>query len=414
MKIDRRSLLAMGGSALAASALLPRAAFAQTTPINYWHHFTSQSEFAGLDAVQKLFAAAHAEIALTQENIPNTEFMAKVTAAVVADSRPDTIMIAAERLADMVSMGAVLDLTDRVSGWELRPDFPDDRFTGITVDGKVYGVPAFTFVDWMFYRKDWFEEAGIAPPTTYDEFLAAAKAMTDPAKNRYGFSMRGAAGGQKWLIDVMESFGAPLLTDGVPGLDRDKAIAALDWYAGLVTREKVVPASAASDGFQQIFTAFKTGQTAMLWGHTGNLMEVASALEPGVEFGTVPVPAGPANRVARLAYLYNGMMKDDNADASWEWIKFWGEADTAIAFLEQTGYFPANIKVAQDERITSNPIYAAAVETLSYGSLPPSFVGAAGWGESVALPAFQRILIGEATPEQAVDEMIAGLAEATS
>jgi multiple sugar transport system substrate-binding protein len=188
----------------------------------------------------------------------------------------------------------------------------------------------------------------------------------------------------------------------------------LDWYAGLLTRDKVVPPSAPSDGFRQIMEAFNTGQTAMLWGHTGNLMEIASRLEPGVEFGTVPRPAGPAQRVARLNYLYNGMMKSDNADASWEWIKFWGETDTAVAFLEKTGYFPANSQAAQDERIVGNPIYAAAVETLGYGVAPPSFPGLAQFMGNVLLPVFQRVLIGEATAAEAVDEMIAGLAEATA
>ena len=47
----------------------------------------------------------------------------------------------------------------------------------------------------MYYRKDWFAEKGIAPPTTYQEFLDAAIKVTDPTKNRYGLSMRGGAGG---------------------------------------------------------------------------------------------------------------------------------------------------------------------------------------------------------------------------
>jgi multiple sugar transport system substrate-binding protein len=42
----------------------------------------------------------------------------------------------------------------------------------------------------------------------------------------------------------------------------------------------------------------------------------------------------------------------------------------------------------------------------------PSFPGFAGWSEGVLLPAFQRVLIGEATPEQAADEIIDGLNQA--
>jgi multiple sugar transport system substrate-binding protein len=245
-KFDRRSVLKLGGGMLAASALLPHQAFAQQTAINYWHTFTSQSEFAGLEDVMKLFAAAHPDIAVTQENIPNPEFMAKITAAVVSGSRPDSTMVSSERVADLVAMGGLTDLTDRIAAWERRGDFDDSRFASITKDGKVYGIPAFTFVDWMYYRKDWFDEAGLAPPTTYAEFRDAAIKLTDPAKGRFGFGMRGGAGGQAYVINIMEGFGAKLMhEDGSISLDRDKAIEAIDWWAGLLIKDGVGAAQRA-------------------------------------------------------------------------------------------------------------------------------------------------------------------------
>ena len=410
---DRRAVLKMGGGLLAASALLPKAAYAQSTAINYWHTFTSQSEFAGLEDVMKLFAAAHPEVAVTQENIPNPEFMAKVTAAVVSGSRPDVTMVSSERFADLLAMGALNDLTDKIASWERRADFDDVRFASISKDGKVYGVPAFTFVDWMYYRKDWFDEAGLAPPTTYAEFRDAAIKLTDPSKGRFGFGMRGSAGGQSFVINVMEGFGAKLMhEDGSISLDRDKAIEAVDWWAGLLIRDGAVPPSAPNDGFRQIMEAFQTGQTAMLWHHTGSFQDNAKLLKAGEEFATAAIPAGPVNRVSRLGYAYNTSTKPESLEASWEWIKFWGEPDAAVAFLEKTGYFPASTTAAKDERISGNPLYKPAADTLGFGVPSPSFPGLAGWSESVVLPAFQRVLIKEATAEQAVDEMIDGLAQA--
>jgi multiple sugar transport system substrate-binding protein len=113
--------------------------------------------------------------------------------------------------------------------------------------------------------------------------------------------------------------------------------------------------------------------------------------------------------VARLSYLFNGIMKADNIDAAWDWITFWGEKDPSIAFLEETGYFPSSTVIAQDTRITGNPLYAAAGETLKFGSLPPSFVGFAGWAQNIVLPEFQKILVGQSTPDKATDAMLKGL-----
>ncbi len=413
-RFDRRSVLKMGGGLLAASALTPiGSAFAQAASINYWHTFTSQSEAAGLESVMALFKAAHPDIAVTPENIPNPEFMAKITAAVVGNARPNVTMVSSERFEDLLAMGALLDMTDRIAAWERRADFADSRFASISKDGKVYGVPGFTFVDWGYYRKDWFDEAGLAAPTTYDEFRDAAIKLTDPAKGRYGFGLRGGPGGQNFVVNVIEAFGSPVkAADGTIGLDRDTVVKALDWYSGLLVKDKAVPPSAANDGFQQVISGFQTGQTAMIWHHTGSYQDIASKLEPGVQFGTFAMPAGPVNRVARLAYAYNCITKEEGADAAWEWIKFWGEPDAAVAFLEKTGYFPASTVAAGDDRIGGNPMYKAASDTLGFGIPQPSFPGAAGWAQNTVLPALQQILIGQATPEQAADQIVEGLAQA--
>lgn len=410
--VSRRGFIATTGAASTA-LLWPAGVQAQQAAINYWHTFTSQTEFAGLEAVMAMFATAHPDIALTQENIPNPEYMAKMTAAVIAKARPDVAMVSSERFTDLAAMGALIDLTDRLDGWERRAEFDPSRFASITdAKGRIYGLPAFAFVDWMYYRKDWFDAAGLAAPATFDDLRTAALALTDPAAGRFGFGMRGGPGGQSHIINVIESFGSTIVNAAGIGLDRDKAIAAIEWYAGLLTKDAVVPASAANDGFRQIVEGFQTGQTAMLWHHTGSFNDISSMLKAGVQFGTAPIPAGPEAQIARLGYAYNSMTSDTNAEAAWEWIKFWGEPDAAIALLENTGYFPASSVAAADPRIADNPLYAPAAATLGFGIPLPAFVGYASWSDSVVLPAFQGVLIGQMTAEAAVDEMIAGLAAA--
>jgi multiple sugar transport system substrate-binding protein len=396
----------------AASTAAPAAAGAPAGSISYWHHFTSDTEMRGLERIQAAFGSAYPQVSLSPENIPNADYMAKVTAAVQGNGRPDTAMAAAERVGDLTAMGGLVDLTARIDGWERKADFPDNRWTGITVDGKIYGVPAFMFVNWMYYRKDWFEEAGIAqPPSTWAEFQEAAIKISDPAQNRYGFGLRGGGGGQGYIIDVMESFGAQFVgPDGQPALDPAVAAEGIRFLAELYTTHKAAPPSAPDDSFRQIMEAFKTGQTGMVLHHTGSLKEIVDAL--GDKVATAPIPAGPAAHVARVQPLYNGLMREDNADAAWAWITFWGEPDASIALLEETGYFPASTVVAADPRVTGNPRYAPAVATLEFGSLSPQFPGFAGWGQNVVLPAFQRVLLGQATPEQAAEEMVAELAKA--
>ncbi len=412
---SRRTFLkaaALGTASLALANYVPALAQSKVAgKINYWHHFTSDSEFQGLEQVMALFAKKYPDVQLTQENIPNADFMAKFTAAVAADTRPDTTMIAAERLADMVGMNGLIDITDRVNNWELKKFFPANRWDGVTVDGKIYGVPAFTFIDWMYYRVDYFKEAGIEkPPTTFAEFQDAAIKLTDASKGRYGFGMRGGGGGQGYIVDMIESFGSPIVVDGKAAIDKAKAVDAIRAYSELFTKYKVVPPSAPNDSYRQIMEAFETGQTAMVWHHTGSLAEVQGRL--GDKFMSAVKPAGTAANITRISYLYNGLMKTGNADAAWAWVSFWGENDPTIAFLDKTGYFPASEAVATDPRITQNKLYAAALDALKIGRLPPSFIGYSDWSQNVVLPSFQKVLVGDLTVEKAVDEMMSGLEKA--
>lgn len=408
------------GLALAAcgAAATPTAAPATggkpTGSINYWHHFTSDTEMKGLERITANFKQKYPEVTLTQENIPNKDYMAKFTSAVQANTRPDTAMVSADRVVDMVAMNGLQDLTAKINAWDGKKDFPDNRWTAGTVNGKIYGIPGFMFVNWLYYRPDFFKEAGLSgPPKTWAEFQEMAIKLTDPSKNRFGFGMRGGDGGEGFVTTVFRAWGSPLVDDkGKPAIDAAKATEALKFYTELFTKYKASPSSAPSDSYAQIMNAFKTGQTAMVMHHTGSLKEIKDAL--GDKFATAPMPAGPAARIADVTPLYNGIMKNDHIDASWAWVTQWGQADSSIALLEETGYFPASTSVAADKRITDNPIYKAATETLGYGTQAPQFNGNAAWSKQTVLPAFQKVLLGQATPEQAVNEMIEGLKKATA
>lgn len=415
-ELNRRQLLgsAAGVAALSAGAgALPRLTSAQDDAISgeitYWHHFTSESEMAGLDEATASFQEAYPDITVTSENIPNADYMTQFTTAAVAGALPDTAMASIDRIPDMLALDGLTDLTERFNDWEGRDGIPETLMAAATVDEKVVGVPMFLFVDWMYYRKDWFEEAGLSVPTTWEEFRETAIALTDTSQGRYGFGLRGGDGGQGHVMNIMRAFGGLSVDDeGVPVIEREAAIEAVAFWGGLYTDAEVVPPSAPNDSYSQIMQAFRTGQTGMLLHHTGSLAEISADLSTD-EFGTMQVPAGPVMQVAGVGPQFNGIPTTDNEDAGWAWLTHWTEPDVAIAFLEKTGYFPASTEAANDPRVTDNPVYDAARESLEKGVLALQFVGAPGWSRTSVLPAFQQVLTGQATPEEAVDQMIADL-----
>ena len=100
---------------------------------------------------------------------------------------------------------------------------------------------------YRYYRADLLKAAGVEPPKTFEEFAAAAKALTK--SDIFGFGMRGGGGGH-------DNWGPFVLGGGASfakgGMVWEKALAANRAYVSLFRDAKVVPPSAPTDGFRQI------------------------------------------------------------------------------------------------------------------------------------------------------------------
>ena len=89
----------------------------------------------------------------------------------------------------LVRDGVLADITDRIAAEEADIDPADflgslyDAYT--LVDGRRYGLPYDGDTHVLFYNKEILDRNGLAPPATWDEYNAVAKAVTDAeAANR--------------------------------------------------------------------------------------------------------------------------------------------------------------------------------------------------------------------------------------
>lgn len=94
--------------------------------------------------------------------------------------------------------GAFLPLNDYIDKYPVFKLIPKSAWNGVTVDGKIYGIPRFFTTKYgnaPIIRKDWLDKLNLKMPTNYNELLEVAKAFTtrDPDGNgkddTYGFVM---------------------------------------------------------------------------------------------------------------------------------------------------------------------------------------------------------------------------------
>jgi N,N'-diacetylchitobiose transport system substrate-binding protein len=103
--------------------------------------------------------------------------LTKLDATLAGSDVPDVVELGNTEAPKYVFSGAFADITDNKGDF----DNSDTWLTGLSgpceSDGKLYCAPYYAGARVMIYRTDLYQAAGLKPPTTYDELLAAADAL---------------------------------------------------------------------------------------------------------------------------------------------------------------------------------------------------------------------------------------------
>lgn len=159
------------------------------------------------------------------------------------------------------------------AGWlvPIEDYYPDDGdfadylqwMVGVaSIDGVPYYAPLWGGGDFLFYRKDILDAAGIEVPETLDEFMDAVKALHNPPE-LYGFTTRGlrGSGANVWRWqDYFKAFGGEWLDGaGNPTFNSNAAVQATEFYLELIDYS---PPGTATSTFVDNVEAFRSGSTA--------------------------------------------------------------------------------------------------------------------------------------------------------
>jgi multiple sugar transport system substrate-binding protein len=128
----------------------------------------------------------------------------------LATSKYDIIACDLPWFGELAHRGLLLPLDSLIAelGFDCS-DFHPDAMASARYRGVQYGVPIITTAETLVYRTDLFARAGIDPPTTTAETLAAARALNRPEAGQYGIAWtggRGTAIGHTFIM-IMSAFG---------------------------------------------------------------------------------------------------------------------------------------------------------------------------------------------------------------
>lgn len=228
-----------------------------------------------------------------------------------AKSRYDLIAIDLPWLGEFVAKGLICPLPDIMDVARLDPsDFHTAGWRAAHWNGVPYGVPSQTTPELMFYRKDWFANEGLEPPTTTAQVLEAAERFHDPRAGRYGVAWnaaRGTALGHTFMM-TCAAFGQPIVDlDPIAGgfdadhlagrrfrpmFDTQKALAAAEYLVELM---RFSPPDILSMSWYERVRPYAAGKVAMAYGYTllAPYFELDDTCPAHGNTGYIPHPHGP-------------------------------------------------------------------------------------------------------------------------
>lgn len=375
---------------------------AEPVTIQYWHTH-SDAEAAQLEKVIAAFEAANPGITVEATRYAYNDYKTALLTAISSGAVPDVARLDIAWVSEFADQGALTQLDGNLPDFDniIKDTFPGPLSTNFWKD-HYYGMPLDTNTQVLLWNKSLFEAAGITtPPATMEEFAKVACQLTDAAKKQYGYAEGGTY------------FWAP----------------APVFYAmgGKVTDEKITTATSFVNGPESVaaFTMLKDlydqgclspnllgGGIATDAGHAEGtyamiidgpwMVDIYKGNYPDFEVNFAPIPTGPQGTTSSVVGGEDVVILEGspNQEAAMKWAAYLLSSD-AQKMMATVGQMPTLASLVGDPAMP--PYFAVFQEQLKTAQ---ARVPHPKWSDmdNAINNAYQRMLKGEQTPQEALDQ----------
>lgn len=232
-------------------------------------------QMKALESLKGEFEKTHPNIKVNLLILPENELRAKVTTDVATGASTfDLVTVGMYEVPLWAKQGWIEEVgtaLDANAAYNSADIFKSIR-DGLSYNGKLYAAPFYGESSSLFYRKDLLQAAGITLPEkpTWDDVVAAAKALHDPAKGQYGICLRGLPGWGEMgapLGTVINTFGGRWYdANWKSQISSPETSAAIKFY--IDTLKNYGEPGATQAGFTECETLLTTGKVAMWYDAT--------------------------------------------------------------------------------------------------------------------------------------------------
>ncbi|MDO6729293.1 substrate-binding domain-containing protein [Marinovum sp. 2_MG-2023] len=420
--ISRRRFLGTTAAVGAATFLPGTPALAANGEISVWKFGGTPQEVEVWAQRNDAFSATQPDVDLKYSYFNGQIRRQKILAGFQTNRLADVIIAFGQDIPEFAGFGMIQPLDDiagdKMAGWKDRI-VPEVLESGMH-DGKLYALP--TYVDmasFLAINLDALEEAGFdRPPETWDELREYAKAMTKPDLPGIAFPATTAPVDINIFEGLAYANGGRIFDEesGKVTLNDPGVVDALQFYVDLIS-DGSTPAntSLTETFFRDTAQLFGQGRSAMWIGLSW--LNTPWGVNDDVRWTGVPMPKPdaptgsyePVNAIMDGTAMLMVSSRSKNPEAAMEYVDFWSQNDQ----LEIWGGQPEIARIPAGKAAWDNaelkeawPNWVKAYDegSLFQGGAPmPRFIGVSAI-ESALGTAIQQAILGQKTPQEALDE----------
>ncbi|MGW0830207.1 ABC transporter substrate-binding protein [Streptomyces prunicolor] len=361
------------------------------------------------------FEKKNPDIKVKYVGIPAASAQSKYDTAIQGGGLPDVGGVGTAVLAEVAVQGALEPLDSRLKSSSLNGKLSQNLLDVSKSAGggdTLYQIPTSANNGTLWYRTDLFKAAGLDAPTTWSKFYAAADKLTDKAKNKFGFTIRGGEGSIAPALDAV--YGQTGITSFWNGdkttVNDPKNVAALAKYVGLFKKD--TPSADLNNDFTKMVAQWDSGTIGMLSHNLGSYQDHLKALGAD-KFKGIPNPTQDDGTRVQISNPVDGLSlfkSSKNKDAAWKFIEFAVSAAENSKYNESAGQVPANTDAASAAWIQKSEATELAAAALNGAStkivqLPYYLPDWNTISKADNEPNFQKLLLGKMTAKEFLDTL---------
>lgn len=315
---------------------------------------------------------------------------------------PDVILWDRFNTQMYAKKNALLNLDEYIKKDDIKlGDFYDETVKEMNYKDKQYGIPLLVDNRSLFYNKKILDEAGVTPPTTWEELEEVAKKTTKWNGNKLvqaGFSLDDVGLFNMWL---QQAGGSMLNKSGTKtAFNSAQGKEVVEFWNKLLKEDKVY-----QQGFNDGSDAFAAGKVALTYNGPWALADYDKVKD--LDYGIVSPVAGPNGDKGAITGGFGLVIPSTakNKDAAWDFIKWWTtNPEIGIEFAKISDWLPANKKAAQNKYFTESDKYKAFVQTMEFAKVRPTVSGYSDVEGLALIPQLENEIAGKVTADQALSK----------